>query len=104
LTSGFFTNHLRSPAYPGSVFSIFFKFADTGGKFADGVIAITIDLWKGVTTGVIDTSCKAANSANDAGGIFASSAHLGLPISSQIFEKNLNGSKETSEGPGEDDS
>jgi hypothetical protein len=68
------------PDYPGWAFSIFYiKFADTGGKFADGVIAITIDLWKGVTTGVIDISCKFANSANDAGGTFASSAHLELP-------------------------
>jgi hypothetical protein len=54
--------------------------------------------------GVIGTSCKFANSANDAGGKFASNAHLELPISSQSFEKNLNGSKGTIGGAGKDDS
>ncbi len=30
-------------------------FADTGSKFATGVIAISVSLAKGVTTGVVDT-------------------------------------------------
>jgi hypothetical protein len=62
----------------GTVSRDFFyiKFADNGGKFADGLIAITINLWKGVTTGVFDTSCKFATVLAMPAVKFASSAHL----------------------------
>ncbi len=75
----------------GMLVFIHLLYNDTSDKFSADVTGISVNLGKGVASGVVDTGAKFTAGVNDASRKFVAgvnvtpAVHLVLPMSSQIF-------------------